>query len=493
MNQTQKKIMEEMEANKERGHTFAIQAELIDRCSKGAKGAPKEIVHRELSELIRKKKLAQEGERIYLPQTKEHEDLAAAGLAKILSAAPLPSMQIPEKLTAGGISLTREQRNAVSFALNHRISLILGGAGCGKSTVIQAIVQSFPKEEGSVFLCSPTGRAVANLRERTNIQSATTIHAALWRTLEDKQKIFDKLLVIDEISLVSLEMLAWVLTSIRPDCRLVLVGDPGQLRSVACGDVVNDLLKLKVPCIRLKTCHRQSDHESALARNIRNFGYCRGKDDFSFDGSFCFTQLKYDSQIREVVCSLAEESYRKGENVQLLTPFAKKNILAAPILNTAIQNALIPDEEMEKYELRNGDRVQVIANDKNQNVFNGQTGTLRFIWTGDEEPQYQFICGDRSAVYDTRNVMSYLGLAYAMTVHKSQGSEFDTVIIPIGRNRAHFLDRNFFYTAISRAKKKVILVGDPKVLDAILKTKPAPRNSALVEKTNALRYRGTAA
>lgn len=493
MNQTKKEIIKEMENNEKQGHTFIIQTELIDRCSKKMKSTPKEILLSELAELVRSKKLAQEGERIYLPQTKEYEDMAAAALAEIFSKSPLPPVEVPEKLMVGDMLLADEQRKAVSFALNHRVSLILGGAGSGKSALIQAIVQNFPKSKGSFVLCSPTGKAANNLRERTNIWNAVTVHAVFWRTFEEKQKIFDKLVIVDEISMVSLEMLTWILTSIQPDCRLVLVGDSSQLPSVRCGNVVNDLLKLKVPSIRLKNCYRQSDKKSSLAWNLANFDRCRRTVDFSFDGSFCFISLRGDYSIRKKVCSLAEECYRKGENAQLLTPLVEKSVLSAYELNDVLQNALIPNEELRQYPLREGDRVQITSNDWAQNVMNGQVGTLHFLQTGKKEPQYKITCGKQYAVYDAGTVKSFASLAYAITVHKSQGSEYDTVIIPISRRFLPFVKRNLLYTAISRAKKKVILVGDPDVLDEILKAFPDKRNSALAEKTKALLYRGTAA
>lgn len=294
------------------------------------------------------------------------------------------------------------------------------------------------------------------------------------------------LVIIDEAGMMSLDMLAWVLTTISDDCQLVLVGDPDQLPSVKCGRVVEDLLELGVPHIRLKSCHRQNDAESALAHNIQNFSQCAKSGDLWFDESFRFISVKEES-ILQTVCEIGTRLYREGQNAQVLSPYRSHSNLSTEELNDVMQGMLRPGEDEALYPLRDGDRVMVIQNDRTQNVFNGETGTLRLLRREGAEPLYQIICGNRKAVYEYRKVMEHLALAYAITVHKSQGSEYDTVVLPVSKQFLPLMTRNLFYTAISRAKKQVILVGDTEAMALAMRKLPIQRRSMLVAKANRLR------
>lgn len=349
-------------------------------------------------------------------------------------------------------------RNA-GLALDHRLSIIQGGAGSGKTTLVQAIIQQYNTQEGPILLCAPTGRAVRNLHQHTKF-AGKTIHSAFKSAYRDGLTLPYGLVIIDEAGMVSLPMISWILSTVRPSCRVVLVGDPNQLPPVECGNVMNDLLELGFPHICLKSCHRQKDPTGMLAQNVRNFDKCFGMGDFGYGPDFMFFPQKEEKVSLQRLCKVATSLYLEGEDVQVLSPYRSGGILSVTNLNRHLQRMINPKDGEEKFPFHDGDRVMVIQNDWEQKVFNGDTGTLHLIRREGKGPLYQVTCGDRQAVYDYNQVMQYLDLAYAATVHKVQGSEFDTIILPVSKGFSRLWTRNLLYTAISRAKKRVILIGD---------------------------------
>ena len=438
-----------------------------------------------IAQLVQDGQLEQEEDRLYIPKVRAYEDTVAGILAELLSENRLPHTDIPEVLAFDDVVLTEEQREAVSLALDYRLSIIQGGAGTGKSTLIQAIVQQYDRAEGPVLLCAPTGKAACNLRERTGFRG-NTIHGAFESAFRDGLILPYGLVIVDEAGMVSLEMLAWILSTLRPSCRVVLVGDPNQLPPVDCGRVMEDLLELGVPHILLTTCHRQADTEGALSYNVCNFDRCFGMGDLSFDASFMFFPQKNEKRMAQYLCKAAASLYQEGQNVQVLSPYGSRGLLSAAALNQRLQALVNPREGEKMYPLHDGDRVMVIQNDWTQNVCNGETGVLHLLPREGQEPLYQVTCGDRQAIYNYDKVLRYLALAYAATVHKAQGSEYDTVLFPVSKSFAPLLTRNLFYTAISRAKRRVILVGDSEALSFALKNFPAQRYSMLAGKVEQL-------
>lgn len=479
-----KRILKEMERIENNGHSYATFEELVNRCIRKKSSLSRSEVQTIISQAVEEGHLRREGNRLYLPRTKEYEDMAAAALAELLPNNSLPHTEIPEPITLGGITLTDEQKSAVSLALDHRLSVILGGGGTGKTTLVQAILRYFPLSRGPVLLCAPTGKAACRLREHTGAK-ATTIHGAFENAFQEEQMLPYGLVIIDEAGMMSLDMLAWVIMTTPDDCQLVLVGDPNQLPSVKCSRVVEDLLEMGVPHIRLKSCHRQDDTESALAHNVQKFSQCAGAGDLWLDESFRFIPAKEEA-IRQVVCQIGTRLYREGRNAQVLSPYRCYSDLSTDELNDEMQRMLHSGKGETAYPLRDGDRVIVIQNDRTQNVFNGETGILRLLEREGQEPLYQIACGDREAVYEYRIALEHLALAYAVTVHKSQGSEYDTVVLPVSKQFLPLMTRNLFYTAISQAKKQVILVGDPEALALAMKNLPIRRRSMLAVKAKGL-------
>lgn len=474
-------IIKEMDADKKQGNVYVTIKELYLRCAARDRKLSRQEFSDGVKQLIREGRLTRERNRLYLPAVKGYEDTAARALANLMRENRLAHVPISEKVTVGDIDLTGEQREAVSLALDHPVSVIQGGAGTGKSTLVQAIIQNYPRADGPVLLCAPTGKAACNLQEKTGVR-ATTVHGAFANAFKEKEVLPYGLVVVDEAGMVSSDMLAWTLASTKKTCRIVFVGDPNQLPSVECGRVMDDLLEIGIPHISLSSCHRQKDVTQALAHNVQNFSGCSKMGDFGFDGSFRFVPCQDDKLIQKHICELAAPMYRDGESVQVLSPYRRGRTLSAADLNRQLQQMVNPCTGREKYPFHDGDRIMVIQNDRTHRVYNGETGILRIVEREEGEPLYQITCGNRQAVYDYKQVMSYLSLAYAATVHKVQGSEYDTVIFPVSKKFSPLMTRNLLYTAISRAKKQVILVGDSETLEYALKNHPAPRRSMLVEK-----------
>ena len=364
--------------------------------------------------------LHQEGYHLYAKRTWDYEVTAAERLAGILKDPALPVMEIPRELRAGDILLSEQQREAIEMALNSRLSIILGGAGCGKTTLIEAIVHCF-RERNDAFVpyvvAAPTGKAARNLTERTGIE-ARTVHGALGKSpdanfLDAVSWNCIGLVVVDEASMVSLEMLAGILNRVRRNCRVALLGDPNQLLSVGAGNILSDLL-----------------------------------------------------------CEEAARRYRAGESIQVLSPVRVKTGFSVQALNMRLQNEVNPltAEKPTWGKFRDGDRVIVTQNNAYYNICNGDVGVLHIRGEKPHRVAALAVRGTLKTWQIDRGQGEYgighddapppqLALAYALTVHKSQGSQYDTVLMPVSMATARMLYRNLLYTAISRAGKEVILVG----------------------------------
>lgn len=455
--------------------------------------------------------LHQEGCHLYAQRTWEYEVTAAEQLADILKDPALPVMEIPKELRAGDILLSEQQRKAIGLALNSRLAVILGGAGSGKTTLIEAIVHCF---RGSVdsseayVLAAPTGKAARDLTERTGIE-ARTVHGALGKVpdanfLDAVCWIRTGLVVVDEASMVSLEMLAGILNRVRRNCRVVLLGDPNQLLSVGAGNVLSDLLKLGVPSIFLEQQYRQSAAAAALRQNVAAFPKLSDERELQWDDSFRL--LSADSKIiPDLLCEEAARRYRAGESIQVLSPVKTKTDFSVQALNTRLQNEVNPltAEKQTWGAFRDGDRVIVTQNNSYYNICNGNVGVLYIRGEKPHRVAALAVRGTLKTWQIDRGQGEYgighddappprLALAYALTVHKSQGSQYDAILMPVSTATAKMLYRNLLYTAISRARKEVILVGSREAVNTAMQCIPYPRKSKLVARTNLLRLRRSA-
>ena len=350
-------------------------------------------------------------------------------------------------------------------------------------------------------LAAPTGKAARNLRERTGL-TCRTIHSALgkipdedfldpvrWETVE--------MVIADEASMVSLEMLSGILNRMSPRCRLVLLGDPYQLPAVGSGNVISDLLALGIPSLTLKQQYRQGEQETALRYNVTQFHSIPDAAGLHYDDSFQFWKSD-EGAICETVCAEAAKRYLAGETVQIIAPtkaeVRKLNQQMQSMVNPPAKD--IPDICYHSEMLRENDRVTILVNDRDQNCSNGDLGTLHI--SDDPYSEYKLLTAKtadkRTPTFLSCGREQKLALAYAMTVHKSQGSQYDTVIMPLSVH-ARMLTRNLLYTAISRSTKQLILVGSDTSLSVAMQTLPPERRSMLVAKTHQIQRMngGTAA
>jgi len=438
------------------------------------------------------RKVVCEEDRLYTTNEWRYEAYVAEQLAGILRNNIIPGYAPPDKLTLRDeVALNTEQCNAVHMALSHRLSIILGGAGTGKTTLIQSIVDNRP--EGEFVLAAPTGKAARNLTDRIKTH-ARTLHSVLGLHPDDdalSQITWEhtSLVVIDEASMMTNELLAGLLCKIPQYCRIVLVGDPNQLLSVGAGNVLPDLVTLGFPYTILQQNYRQAEKENALYHNVVSFSEISSETQLRYDPSFQLESLN-DFTIESSLIKTAVHLYSTGKNVQILSPFNSNSNLSVRSLNRVLQKELNPysptknELKIDGITFRDGDRVIINQNDYGRNCVNGDVGIFHVDKVDAKEPIYHVELADgRSPKWFGWSGFKLLGHAYALTVHKSQGSQFDYILFPVTRHFSGMLYRNLLYTAISRAQKQVILFGSRDALNTAIQTVPRSRKSMLIAKT----------
>jgi len=379
---------------------------------------------------------------------------------------------------ADGITLADGQREAVTAALRHGVFILTGGPGTGKTTVVRGMIGVLEKLGLSVRLGAPTGRAAKRLGEATG-RKAVTVHRMLEaQTESDGAAVFMRdaetpieadVIILDEVSMMDIVLTQHFLAAVPKGCHLILVGDVDQLPSVGPGTVLADILRAKVfPSVRLTDIFRQAG-ESLIVRNAHavNAGRmpgCAPGSAFEFRGFFS------EEETAEAVVALCrDELPALGvdplRDVQVLSPMHR---LACGIdrLNRLLQAALNPASRYEPeivaggFSFRVGDKVMQIRNNYEKNVFNGDVGFVESIGEKWLVVRYG---EDHTAEYK-REEMSELQPAYAMSVHKSQGSEYPIVVLPVVMGHRAMLQRNLLYTAVTRARERVILLGSERAL-----------------------------
>ena len=474
------------------GDVYVTEDRLFQKCSEQKRNLTYWAFKNDLNAQIRLGAICCEGSGLYMTKVWRYEESAAQALANIILQPALRPIPLPDVLQVNDITLCEEQRSAVAMALQLRLSLILGGAGSGKSTLIQAIVKVLNCEHNTV-LCAPTGKAARNLTNRTGL-TARTVHSALglhpnedflapvrWETVD--------LVIVDEASMLTLEMLAGILHRVPASCRVVLLGDPNQLLSVGAGNVLPDLLELGIPCCRLFTNHRQANAPGSLQYNVVNFPYLQSYCELQYDDAFRHINASRD-QVRDTLVAEAVARYSAGESVQVLSPYNQATDLSVSALNHAIRDVVNPLTPQSLSisngvdHFRQGDRVMITKNDRERDCSNGDIGILNISKAHKTNAVFSVQLPDgRCPQWEGNLHLTNLTLAYALTIHKSQGSEYDTVLLPIIWDMQRMLSRNLFYTAISRAKKQVILFGDTTSVDVAMRRLLPPRKSKLVAKT----------
>lgn len=393
------------------------------------------------------------------------------------------------------LSFHEEQRKAIENSINSGVSVITGGPGTGKTTIVKCIIEILKQNGMQVMLLAPTGRASKRLSDATG-EEAKTIHRALEvnplnnggsRFVHNENcPLKTNAVIIDEVSMVDVMLMFSLLKALPRDCKLILVGDKDQLPSVGAGNVLGDILESKlIQTTMLTKIFRQADNSLIISNaHLINQGVMPVIDncsnDFFFEEKFELSDIK-NSVIELITKRLPKFTSLNSNQIQVLAPM-KAGVCGIDNLNKSLQEIINPPH-INKQELsiglnifRVGDKVMQTTNNYNlvwkrmngfieeegEGVFNGDIGFIEMIDYQTGETVVVFEDG-RRCIYP-RTDLGDLSLAYAITIHKSQGSEFDVVVIPVISGASIILTRNLIYTAVTRAKKMVVLVGEKKNL-----------------------------
>lgn len=484
------------------GHTFLPDGKLIDATAR-LLDCPPGLPAQELETLLGQGVLVREtignAEACYLRRMWEAEASAQIRLEALLSAAPDKSAQADEAIDEIerelNVTYAEHQREAVRLAAKEGVLILTGGPGTGKTTTVRGIVGLFRRMGLDISLAAPTGRAAQRLGEVTGAE-ARTIHRLLGMTRDPEtgQTVFGKsekepleadAVIVDEMSMVDLPLFSALLRALRPGTRLVLVGDADQLPSVGPGNVFSDLIRSeRVPTVFLREIFRQAQ-QSAIIRNAHAVNTGQPPRLVNDQGDFFFLRRPDPEQAAATIVELCRTRLPQNmgipaEQIQVLTP-TRKGVCGTAELNRRLQEALNP-KSRKKRELRwgdilfrEGDRVMQTKNNydvvwvKPDNsvgtgVFNGDVGTIAEI---DPSGQAMLIDFDGRAAPFSTEMLNELELAYAMTVHKSQGSEYRAVVLAAVPAARSLMARGVLYTALTRARELMILVGDAYAVGAM--------------------------
>lgn len=508
------------------GSTYMPKADIIKECEKNLL-VSKELIEKNLYDMAATQKIVLEkvnGEeagfllQYYYCELGVTSKIITLGLQDIQTINTDVDFEIDVFEKEQKINFADSQREAIRGAFNNGIEIITGGPGTGKTTIIKAIIHIYENNGMKVILGAPTGRAAKRMTESTG-REAKTIHRLLEMGVsedEGNESVFAKgesspldcdVIIIDEASMIDIMLMHSLLKAINLGTRLIIVGDVDQLPSVGPGNVLRDLIESEyIKVVRLKEIFRQGT-ESLIVVNAHriNEGQMpllnqKDKDFFFINGE---NQEKIVDTIKDLInrrLPTFNNTWDKLRDMQVLTPM-RKGILGVNNLNLSLQEMFNPkskdkkEKELKDITFREGDKVMQTKNNytlkwfrvsgsgENEGigVFNGDLG---FIESIDEERKCMTIIFDdeRKVVYDY-NFLDELDLAYATTIHKSQGSEFKVVIIPVFMGSPFLMNRNLLYTGITRAKQLVVVVGFQKALMYMI------NNTNSMERHSALKYR----
>ncbi|MFO7974888.1 MAG: ATP-dependent RecD-like DNA helicase [Candidatus Hydrogenedentota bacterium] len=478
------------------GHVFERVEHLVEKAGELLDiQESTEVFDAALSKLESRQQIVREEDAIFLRRLWQSESESARLLKHLIAS---PGTEVPIKTEKAiewvektrEITLSDEQREAIRTAIREKVLVITGGPGTGKTTVLNGILAIFHAKNVSMELAAPTGRAAKRMEAATG-REARTIH----RLLEFSPKeggfqrnagnpLTTELIVIDEASMVDITLMRNLLLAVPPYARLILVGDVDQLPSVGPGNVLMDVIASQtVPVVWLKTVFRQAA-QSGIISNAHRIN--KGQPPEFNTTDFFFVERKDPVKAMETVVQLVAErmpakfGFDPKRDIQVLAPM-RRGEAGVTRLNEVLQQALNPDAvAIERYPFGKGDKVMQLSNNYELDVFNGDVGIITVVDNEIREVQVSY--DDRAVLYGFDD-LDEVGLAYASTVHKAQGSEYPAVVMPMVTEHYLLLQRNILYTAVTRASKLVVIVGDPKAVRlAVRNIRQTKRNTRLADR-----------
>ncbi|HWA75858.1 MAG TPA: ATP-dependent RecD-like DNA helicase [Polyangiaceae bacterium] len=484
----------------EGGHVFAPREELVERVAELLQVGG-EHVDAAIDKLFASERVVVEQGAVYLSWLHRAEvDVAAAVKRRLDSeSAALGGVEgaIAAFEKSRALQLAPGQRHAVELATTARIAIITGGPGVGKTTIVRAIVAVLSSHHQRLRLAAPTGRAAKRLSEATG-HEASTLHRLL--EFEPRAGDFQRgaenplevdAVIVDEASMIDLSLMRALLLALPASARLIIVGDADQLPSVGPGAVLRDLIESRrVPTARLSEIFRQAE-QSGIVQNAHRILHSEMPESGEPEqprSDFFVVQRRGPEEAAEVVKELVTVRIPRRfgldplKDVQVLTPMHRGPV-GTVALNELLQQALNPDGpalEVRGQKFRERDKVLQTKNDYDNEVFNGDVGVVTRVDVGERKLRVRFDGGEIE--YEDASLDS-LTLAYAMSVHKSQGSEYAAVVMPLLTTHFVMLSRSLLYTGVTRARKLCVLVADPRALRlAVSDARVDVRRSRLCER-----------
>ena len=470
-------------------------------------------VAEELAHLIEEDKVQNVDTKIFENSLYFAEEGIRSNLVRILEKGKQESFEISkiEKIIAQveqdfKIKYDQIQKKAICDAINHKVFILTGGPGTGKTTVINGIIATYAalhqldlkkKQELPILLAAPTGRAARRMNELTGLPSAT-IHRHLGMTGDDDISHLDDYLdadfiIVDEFSMVDTWLANQLLSNISSNSKILIVGDADQLPSVSPGQVLADFLQIPLlPQTKLTKIYRQSEDSTivTLASQIQQGVLPADFTEKKADRSYFEAPSEYIPDMIKKIVAAAIRSGIAAQDIQVLAPMYRGpagidhiNQLMQDLINPAENDQLIFEAPDCQY--RQGDKVIHLVNDAENNVFNGDLGYITDLlpakYTDSKQDELTINFDGNEIIYQ-RSEWYKIRLAYAMSIHKSQGSEFPVVLLPITRSSYRMLQRNLIYTAITRAKSKLILLGELTAFDYAAKNTGTARKTYLIHR-----------
>lgn len=479
------------------GHCYAEEEQLI-ATAKQLLEADEECIRTAMTHAIETEDLMLDGTAIYLPPFYYAECGTANRLSTLVHTTDVGSIftarfDLAKLQRETGIEYDEVQVEAIQQAIASKVMVLTGGPGTGKTTTTKAIIAALQSAGMRILLAAPTGRAAKRMSEATGME-AKTIHRLLEYNPKDGYKRNDEnplegdALIVDECSMIDIILMNNLTKALPTTMRLVLVGDIDQLPSVGAGNVLRDIIDSGViPVVRLTRIFRQAQSSRiVMSAHAINRG-CFPDISNGQHTDFFFMKQEEPEKVAETIVSLVRDrlpkAYRQPTaNIQVLTPM-QRGVVGAANLNMALQQAL--NHNMASfvrggYTYKEGDRVMQLRNNYDKDVYNGDLGYVRSV---DLEERTLTVDFDGQLVEYETSELDELTLAYATTIHKSQGSEYPIVVMPVLMTHYVMLQRNLIYTGITRAKKICVLVGQTKALAyAIQNMKVLKRNTRLKER-----------